>query len=107
MQFQDSISRLDEQKQEESWQRHQQKMRELNAKLGIRWTLDSPELVGHDLESLAACYRADRHMNNIPLERWDRIARWIVMHGVSLAEGVCMQKQAARDLLKRERLIIE
>jgi len=84
---------------------HENKYRELNKKYGVRWNEKSPRLVGETLESLKANLEADENLNNVMLVRWDNLAKSFLFlngGGLSLAEAVCMQKQAARDLCMKE-----
>ena len=83
---------------------HEAKYRKLNARFHLIWYEDSPRLVGQTLESLIRNAKEDPHLNNIPLVRWDRLAKAFLAYTdarLSLAEAVCMQKQAARDLVER------
>ena len=85
---------------------HEETYRELNEKFGVAWACDTPKLVGVTLNELAEKIKEDEHMNNIPLRSWDQLATHFMVvnpgHGLSLGEAVCMQKQAARDLVSME-----
>ncbi len=90
---------------------HEAKYRALNTKFHIRWERQSPRLVGvQSAEKLAELYKADEHLNNIPLRVWDSMGASIQAYNrgtaaLSQAELVCMCKQAAKDMLLREGLI--
>jgi len=90
---------------------HEAKYTALCEKFGVRWTSKSPRFVGETPLSLAAKYKADRYLNNVPLRLWDRLACAFLAYnqgcGLSLAEAVCMQKHAAVEMLRREGLIEE
>ena len=54
-------------------------------------------------EDLAAAYAEDRHLNNIPLKKWDNLAPIarhnllrIGINSISLSDCVCLMKAAAR-----------
>jgi len=90
-------------------EKHEAKHTALCEKFSVRWTTKSPQLVGETPLSLAAKYKADRHLNNVPLRLWDRLAHAFLANnpgcGLSLADAVCMQKHAAVEMLRREGLI--
>jgi len=82
------------------------KYRALNEKYHVAWNEKSPMNVNVlNVEALRRLYEQDEHLNNISLRQWDSLAiSFLAQHrncGLSLAEAVCMQKQAARDLLLR------
>lgn len=86
-------------------QKHEEKFRGLNEQFGMVWTEETPKLVGVTLAELTEKLKEDEHLNNIPLGLWDRMAEHFMAvnpgHGLSLADAVCMQKQAARDLVDK------
>ena len=89
-------------------QAHIEKYDALCMKHGVAWNKNSPRLVGETLGSLHRKYIEDEHLNNVPLRRWDMLAAaFLALHrgtGLSLAEAVCMQKNAARQLLENTAL---
>lgn len=42
------------------------------------------------------------HFNDIPLKKWDKTAQAISVSGRSLSEGVCICKEAARQIKEEE-----
>lgn len=82
---------------------HEQKYEALCEKHGVAWDKHSPKLVDETLDSLRAKYAEDEHLNNVPLKLWDALAFGFSAcnpgHPLSLSEGVCMQKHAAKKLL--------
>lgn len=46
---------------------HEKKYEALAEKYGIRWTRNSPQLVGETLETLMNKYKKDVHLNNVSL----------------------------------------
>lgn len=83
---------------------HEKKYEELCKKHGVAWNSKSPRFVNETLESITKKYLEDEHLNNVPLYLWDIMASGFFMYnrstGLSLAEGVCMQKHAAIKLIK-------
>ena len=88
---------------------HEKKYTDLCERHGVKWNEESPRLVGETLETMAKKYKEDENLNNVWLERWDRLAIGFMSlnrgHGLSLAECVCMHKHAAKTLLKEKGLI--
>jgi hypothetical protein len=82
---------------------HETKYDALCAKHGVKWDEASPKMVGETLSSLHRKYQEDEHMNNVPLRKWDALAKWFLAYnrnsGLSLGEAVCMQKHAAKRML--------
>jgi hypothetical protein len=81
------------------------RIKNLNKQHRIVWRVESPKLVGETLESITEKYQQDNNLNNVPLERWDMLAYSFLsyhchlMNSISLSQAVCMQKQAAIDLI--------
>lgn len=63
------------------------------------------------IDKVREYYKADRHLNNIPIERWDRIAQ-VAKHEIAninkklgrgcvwcLSDGVCASKACAIDII--------
>jgi len=78
---------------------HEKKYEALAEKYGIRWTENSPRLVGETLKTLMNKYKKDVHLNNVPLRRWDILA-YNMRVPIPLYEKVCLAKYAARKMLK-------
>lgn len=74
-------------------------------KHGLAWNEKSPRLVNESLESLIEKFKEDPHLNNVPLKLWDHLAYSFLCFNqsssLSLSEAVCMQKHAARKLIKK------
>lgn len=83
---------------------HEEKYEQMCQKYGVAWSKESPKRVGETLESLREKHKKDRHLNNVPLDRWDRLAVSFLAYnyhsGLSMSEVVCMEKHAAIKLLK-------
>lgn len=78
---------------------HEKKYDALAEKYGIRWTKNSPRLVGETLETLMNKYKKDVHLNNVPLRRWDILASQMRVP-ILPYEKVCLAKYAAVKMLK-------
>lgn len=78
---------------------HEIKYEGLSQKYGVRWTEDSPQLVGETLETLMNKYKKDVHLNNVPLRRWDILA-YQMRVPIRHYEKVCLAKYAAIKMLK-------
>jgi hypothetical protein len=87
----------------EARREHEAKYATLCKKHGLAWTAKSPSIVGETLLSLVEKYSRDEHLNNVPLWRWDALARTFALYqgrtGLALSELVCMQKYAAQVML--------
>lgn len=72
---------------------------------GVKWDEESPRLIGETLDSMLTKYQEDAHLNNVALQRWDNLAFAFLVYnrgcGLSLSQVVCMEKQAARDMLDK------
>lgn len=84
---------------------HHDKYETLCKKHGVKWNEDSVRFVGlDDVQQLVEKYIADPYLNNIPLYLWDILAMSFLSYNqnskLSLSEVVCMQKHAARKLVK-------
>lgn len=65
-------------------------------------------------EALKGAYAADEHLNNIPLQRWDMLVSYVQNNPeirqqlkdcgdfYSLAGGVCILKEAAREVIQEK-----
>lgn len=93
------------QEEDASWLEHSLKYDRLCNELGVRWDENSPKLVGETLESLTEKFKRDRYLNNVPLHKWDSLVLSMPIlpfkYNLSLAEGVCIQKHAARVLIRQ------
>lgn len=78
---------------------HAEKYEALCQKYGIKWTTESPRLVGETIESMIEKYKQDEHLNNIPLKYWDALAM-TMLNRQPLYEKVCMSKYAAKKMLE-------
>lgn len=78
---------------------HEKKYEELSQKYGVRWTKNSPRLIGETLETLMNKYKKDVHLNNVPLRRWDILA-YQMRVPIPFYERVCLAKYAAIKMLK-------
>ena len=90
---------------------HREKYEELNRRFGVAWNKESPKFVNETLISLVQKYVEDEYFNNIRLGLWDGLAVAFAAYndrsGLSLAEMVCMQKQAARTLVHKTYFIVK
>jgi len=84
---------------------HESKYNQLCKKWGVSWNVNTPRVcLGISLLRLAKAYEADNHLNNIALKKWDSLANAFLGFNnttLSLGEGVCMQKHAAKTLIKK------
>ena len=83
---------------------HWKKYEALCMKHNVCWNVESPSRVGENLESIAAKYKEDEYLNNVPLSKWDNISVYPIP-GTTLSERVCMHKHACIEMLRRESLI--
>jgi len=51
-----------------------------------------------DNETIKEAYLIDKHLNNLPLEKWDFLADYLNTKN-TLAEKVCILKQSARHII--------
>lgn len=85
-------------------EKHREKYDKLCEELGVRWDPNDPPAC--PIEKWRAIYREDPHLNNIPLQWWDMMAMQIIRPAgshLSLAELVCVQKNACRRMLEEAR----